>query len=245
MRRGLFIVGTDTGVGKTLIAGALAAALVNRGKWPGVLKPVESGCSVRDGKLVPLDALFLRRCAGRLEIESKIAPYCFDEPVAPGVAAAHAGVKVDDDKIIQALDDMSNTSDSVIVEGAGGLMVPYSDKKLMPALIGKLSLPVLVVAANRLGGVNHTLMTLKTLDDLGLRTVGVLMNNLSGVITPAMATNKSVINAYYGREVVLGSLPFMEQLGGDKNQIPVGTLTSWLEGALDLDEFLYLTDLMK
>jgi dethiobiotin synthetase len=245
VRRGLFVVGTDTGVGKTLVVGALAAALVNRGKWPGVLKPVESGCSVRDGKLVPLDALFLRRCAGRLEPESKIALYCFDEPVAPGVAAAHAGVKVDDEKILHALEDMSNTSDSVIVEGAGGLMVPYSDTKLLPSLIGRLALPVLVVAANRLGAVNHTLLTLKALDDLGLRTVGVLLNNLSGVITPAMATNKSVIDAYYGREVVLGSLPFREELGGDKNQIPVGTLTSWLEEAFDLEEFLYLTDLIK
>ncbi|MGH7929640.1 MAG: dethiobiotin synthase, partial [Candidatus Binatia bacterium] len=124
MSKGVFITGTDTGVGKTFFACALAAYLKDLGYKIGVMKPAETGCDAGDGKIAPLDALALKEASGcDLPLE-KICPYQFREPLAPSVAAEREGRQIDINRLMDAYHEISSAHDITLVEGAGGLMVP-------------------------------------------------------------------------------------------------------------------------
>jgi len=174
--RGIFVTGTDTGVGKTIVAAALARLLRQKGINVGVLKPVTSGCREEQGRLVSDDALLLCQAAGLLCCADN-APYLLREPLAPAEAAKIDGVRVDAGRIKEAYDRLAARHDVVVVEGAGGLMVPLAEQVLTTDLIKLLDLPMLVVSRPNLGTVNHTLLTCFSAQQLGLNVAGVVVNN--------------------------------------------------------------------
>src|SRR5574342_1096525 len=122
MGGGLFITGTDTGVGKTFFACGLAALLRDYGYRVGVMKPAETGCAERDGELLAEDAVRLKEASGCREPIEKICPYRLRDPLAPSVAAGRADVNIDIDRLMTIYHEIKSNHDVTIVEGAGGLM---------------------------------------------------------------------------------------------------------------------------
>lgn len=211
MGTGLFVTGTDTGVGKTLVACGLAALLRDSGYRVGVMKPVETGCEERDGRLFPQDAYYLKEASGCEEPLEKICPYSLKEPLAPSIAAERSGVKIDIDQIATLYSELSSTHDVTIVEGAGGLLVPLLPHYTYADLAKLVKLPLLVVAANRLGAINHLLLTLEHASCQGLRVLGYIFNRLS--IEPSLAahTNRETLLSLTAVPC-LGEIPYIEDL---------------------------------
>jgi dethiobiotin synthetase len=174
---GIFITGTDTGVGKTYVGTGIAATLRASGVDVGVLKPVETGCALRRGRLVPSDALHLARAAGTEDPLDLINPYRFRLPLAPSVAAALDRKRINVNRIKKAFRDLVQRHDFLIVEGAGGIMVPLAGKYLYRDLAADLGLPVLVVARPGLGTINHTLLTLSALRSAKAPVSGIVINH--------------------------------------------------------------------
>lgn len=175
--KGIFITGTDTGVGKTVVAATLARLLRIRGINVTVMKPVTSGCLELDGKLVSDDAELLAWGAGLSEVGPDNAPYLLRAPLAPSEAASRDGIRIDFGKILDAYQRLADSHDFVIVEGAGGLMVPLAGGMLIADLISALKLPALVVTRPNLGTINHTLLTTFAATQMGIAVSGVIINN--------------------------------------------------------------------
>jgi len=149
--KGIFITGTDTGVGKTIVAAGIARYLHDRGIRVGVLKPVTSGALEADGRLVSEDAELLRWAARSTAPAGDTAPYVLRDPLAPSEAARRDGVAISRNRIREAFDRLAGRHDFLIVEGAGGLLVPLADDLLVADLAKHLELPLLIVARPDLG----------------------------------------------------------------------------------------------
>jgi dethiobiotin synthetase len=173
---GLFITGTDTGIGKTVITGAIARRLRLRGRNVAVSKPLASGCERRREGLVSEDAEYIAHCADTSHPLDVVCPQRFEEPLAPAVAASRAGVAVDWAEIQRSIDTVTKDADCVLVEGAGGIMVPLDEKATVLDLIVWLGLPTVVVARPNLGTINHTVLTVQRLQDAGVKIAGVVIN---------------------------------------------------------------------
>jgi len=202
--RGLFVTGTDTGVGKTLVAGAVARCLRDAGRRVGVFKPAASGCAAdAGGELCCGDGEFLAACAGRPHGMADVAPVRFAEPLAPNVAAERANRPVDLEAIFAAYGRIVADSDCVIVEGVGGLLCPITDELWVIHLARLCNLPLVVVARPSLGTINHTLLTLHAARSAGLEIAGVVINRYPArAEDPAALTNTRQI-AERGRANVL------------------------------------------
>lgn len=180
--RGLFITGTDTGVGKTHVAALIARQLAAEGRRVGVYKPVASGCQQRDGQLVAGDAVELWEAAGRPGELRHVCPQCFTAPLASPLAAAAENKSVDTRLLRDGIRYWQDASEIVLVEGAGGLMSPVSDDDYNVDLAADFRFPLIVVSPNVLGTINCTLQTLiaaSTFRD-GLDVAGVVLNCPSG-----------------------------------------------------------------
>ncbi len=175
MSSGLFVTGTDTGVGKTVVAATLARILRLRGVNVGVMKPVTSGCVERNGELLSEDAELLAWAAG-VDCTDDVAPYRLREPISPVEAAKRDGVKIDFSRIVACYRRLAAQHDFMIVEGAGGLMVPLNGGLLIADLIKQLDLPLLVVARPDLGTINHTVLTCFSAGQMDLEVKGVMVN---------------------------------------------------------------------
>jgi len=209
MRSGIFITGTDTGVGKTFFACGLAALLKQSGYKVGVMKPAETGCVERDGKLFAEDAMRLKEASeSGLPLE-KICPYQFRDPLAPSIAAEREGVRVDIDRLMNLYGDISSSHDVTLVEGAGGLMVPLLPSYTYADFGRALKLPLIVVAANRLGVINHLLLTLEHASCKGLSVWGYVLNSVANEDSLATDTNREVLSGLTGVQC-LGQLSFMK-----------------------------------
>ncbi|MCB9717439.1 MAG: dethiobiotin synthase [Myxococcales bacterium] len=178
--RGLFVTGTDTDVGKTTVSLALLRAAAQRGLSIAAMKAVETGCRREADQLVPADALHLRAAcwpSSPPPIEL-VCPHRFEPPVAPSVAARAAGERIDLERIDRAHATLAGSDpDLLLVEGAGGLLVPLDDDGLTIAdLAARLGHPLLVVARDRLGMISHTLLTLEVAAARGLPVAGVILN---------------------------------------------------------------------
>lgn len=160
--RGLFITGTNTGVGKTYVGAMIARALVAEGHRVGVYKPVESGCRREGNTLIAADARQLWEAAGMPGDRSRVCPQRFEAALSPPQAAALENKRVDSQLLRSGLDYWRERSDFVLVEGAGGLMSPLSAKDYNADLAVDLGLPLLIVAVNELGAINATLQTIIT-----------------------------------------------------------------------------------
>jgi dethiobiotin synthetase len=170
---GLFVTGTDTGVGKTVVTGGIVAALRARGHDVGVSKPLQSGALAGDASG---DAMLLRAWTGVPETAAEIAPYSFAAALAPSVAAEREGRSVALTDAVDAVHAVAANHDAVVVEGAGGLIVPLGPDWTVADLAVALSLPVVVVARAGLGTVNHSALTIRVIRSYGLDPLGVVLN---------------------------------------------------------------------
>jgi len=194
----LFITATDTGVGKSVIAGALAAYMRAGGINVGVMKPAETGCVLRKGVLQPSDAAFLKRVSGSKDPLELICPCRFSEPLAPAIAAERAGEAVDVGRIVSAYHEIVSRHEAVIVEGAGGLMVPIFELYTFLTLARELRLPVIIVGRAGLGTINHTLLTLNAARETGLDVRGIILNQGRRESGAAVETNPDAIRRFAG-----------------------------------------------
>jgi dethiobiotin synthetase len=230
MNRGIFITGTDTGVGKTVVAAVLARLLRMRGLSVGVMKPVTSGCREEAGRLLSDDALLLCQAAG-VECTDDVAPYLLREPVAPAEAAKQDGVVIDFARISAAFDRLAAAHDYVIVEGAGGLMVPLAGGLLVADLARQLDLPLLVVARPTLGTINHTVLTCFSAQQMELKVTGVVINNYPDAPGLAERSAPHHIGSLCGAPV-LGIWPHRDDI--DELDLVEG-LADWLDGQAETD----------
>lgn len=208
--KGFFITGTDTGVGKTVVAGGLAAALRREGLDIGVMKPVATAGRMVEGKLVSEDARFLMKSAQSVDRMDWVNPYCFELPVAPSVAAQMAGIEIVPSVIQAAFDRLAGIHRVMIVEGVGGLLVPLQEDYLVCNLISDLNLPAIVVARPGLGTINHTLLTVRYAQSAGISLAGIVINGFRGEEI-AEKTNPGIIERLSGVPI-LGVIPFLPRL---------------------------------
>jgi dethiobiotin synthetase len=181
----LLITGTDTGVGKTIVAGAIADWFRRRGFRVGVLKPAATGCVRRREGLVSEDAEFLAHCADTRFSLDVVCPQRLVEPLAPAVAFERAGIALDWEAIQRSIDAISAASDVLIVEGVGGLMVPMDPKHTFLDVARWLGAPAVVVARPALGTINHTILTVNALRGANVKVAGVVINRYPTDTPPA------------------------------------------------------------
>lgn len=225
MHKGIFITGTDTGVGKTFLTIGLLRALQNMGFNVCPMKPVETGCGTVNGRLVPADALKLVCAIEADESLKLINPYRFKQPLAPAVAAELEGAVIRKQDIISAYKQLSKKYDITIVEGAGGIMVPVYRKYLFLDLIKDLNLPVIIVARPGLGTINHTLLTIEAARNKGLRILGVIINHSVKIKDDlSVRTNPDVIEKLGGLPL-LGIVPYMKDSSGRRGQKVFNSIT--------------------
>jgi dethiobiotin synthetase len=197
---GLFITGTDTGVGKTYVASLIARMLVASGRRVGVYKPAASGCLCdAEGRLVSDDAVALWQAAGQPGELEHVCPQRFAAPLAPHLAARSEGKTLDADLLRTGLDYWRSRSEIVLVEGAGGLMSPLGDREYVADLAQDFGFPLIVVSRNVLGTINATLQTLISAAAYrdGLHVAGVVLNHPAPPATDdaSLATNRAELAA--------------------------------------------------
>ncbi len=201
--RGLFVTGTDTGVGKTEVACGLVRGHRARGLDVGAMKPAQSGHAPGE----PSDADRLRAAAGDADPAELVCPYTFGPPLAPAVAARLEGRTVSLPRLLDAARALAARHAALVVEGAGGLMTPLTGRETFADLAVALGLPVLVVARAGLGTVNHVALTCEALRARGLVVHGVVLNRTSGGHDPSEPHNAGEIERLTGVRV-LAALPF-------------------------------------
>ncbi|TLD42329.1 MAG: Dethiobiotin synthetase [Candidatus Jettenia ecosi] len=212
MEKGYFITGTDTGVGKTLITGGLAALYKNRGVNVGVMKPIATGCKRVDNHLVSEDAVFLKRSAEVEDDYELINPISFEQPLAPTVAARLSNTRIDLERVHTAFDTLSDRHDFLLVEGIGGLLVPIDQYYFVVDLANELELPLIVVCRPTLGTINHTLLTVSYAREHGLKIKGIIVNeSVENEDDIAKKTNIDEIKRLTGLPL-LGMIPFDKKL---------------------------------
>jgi dethiobiotin synthetase len=196
---GLFITGTDTGVGKTCVAAMIARSLAAAGRRVGVYKPAASGCRREGGRLVSEDALALWEAAGRPGELDRVCPQCFEAPLAPHLAAEAEGKRLDPALLRSGLDYWRERSEILLVEGAGGLMSPLGEEEYVADLAYDFGFPLVIVTRNVLGTINATLQTLITAAVFreGLAVAGVVLNHPGPPATDdvSLATNRRELAA--------------------------------------------------
>ena len=201
MGRGLFITGTDTGVGKTFVAGLLGRRLGKEGLVLRPFKPVESGCLREgNGKPFPADAAALRDAMAPELALTAVCFYPLTAPLSPHLAARREGVAIDLGHMRRTILDASQASDLVLVEGAGGITVEIQEGYSFANLAHDLSFPVLVVAENRLGVLNHLRLTTRHLANERIAFLGVILNDRTPEPFPARESNEAEVSRLYGNK---------------------------------------------
>jgi dethiobiotin synthetase len=193
--RGVFVTGTDTGVGKTVVAGAICAACTDP---VAALKPVVTGLDEPPGEW-PHDHVLLAGATG--QAAEDVAPYRFGPPVSPHYAAELAGEAIEPARILAA----ARAHDRLVCEGVGGLMVPITTGYLVRDLAVDLGLPVVIAARTGLGTINHTLLTVEAARATGLRVAGVVVTPWPADPAPIERSNRETIERLAG--VAVDGLP--------------------------------------
>lgn len=178
MSRGLFVTGTDTGVGKTLVAAALLKLAAQAGLKAVGMKPVAAGCEQVGGQCVYGDVEALIAAGSVAAPREWVNPYRFPEPVAPHLAAATHGVRLDLEVMARCFRELAARAERVVVEGAGGFLVPLDGEATLADLAVRLGLPVVLVVGMRLGCLNHALLTAEAIARRGLQLAGWVANRL-------------------------------------------------------------------
>jgi len=209
-KAGLFITGTDTGVGKTLIAGGIAKILSSQNYRVGVFKPVATGCRRHWEGTISEDTEFLARCANSNHSLSTITPVGYLTAAAPIVSASCDGYPIDFAAITSAYKRICQDSDLVIVEGIGGVRVPLTDDFDLLDLAAEFALPAVIVTRPNLGTINHTLMTIDCIRAAKLNIAGVVINGYDATKATAAEETADQIIARIGGVDILAVTPFDE-----------------------------------
>ena len=210
MKAGFFVAGTDTGVGKTLVAAALLRRFGALGLHAAGMKPIAAGCE--RGRNEDVEALL---AAGMRGLDrSLVCPYLFEPPIAPHIAAKEAGVRIDLAVIDVAFQQMRSRADVLIVEGVGGFRVPLDEREDAGAIPKRLGLPVILVVGMRLGCLNHALLTQEAIEAEGLELAGWIANR----IDPSMARAEENVETLKRRlrAPLLADVPF-----GPPSEFPI------------------------
>lgn len=178
-KKGLFITATDTGVGKTMITGAIARILTDEELQVGVFKPIATGCGRGTYGLVSADAEYLSMCINNVDPVTIINPVSYETPAAPIVCEHRENRPVDFEAVSSIYQSLCQRKDIVLVEGIGGVRVPISDGVDVLTLMREFSLPVVVVARPNLGTINHTLLTVDAIRAAGLFVAGIVINGFN------------------------------------------------------------------
>ena len=209
MNLGIFITGTDTGVGKTLVTAALALHLKKRGLTVGVMKPIETGVSA--GSEARSDAARLRSIVESEETLGAICPYSLELPVAPLTAARLSGLSINLGTIGKIYRLLSGRYECMVIEGVGGVQVPITHSDNVLSLIKCLRLPVVVVGRSGLGGINHALLTIEALQRQKIRILALVLNRTHPVRSAlARVQERSTLEILRKQAgvAVLGPLPY-------------------------------------
>ncbi len=227
-RRGLFVTGTDTGVGKTMVSIALLRLAQRRGLTAIPFKPAETGCDPH-----PADARALWLAARAPVAEADVVLYAFRLPAAPAQAAAAEGARIDLQRIADRASALAAKGDFLLVEGAGGLLVPYAPGVTCADIAARLRLPLLVVARTALGTVNHTALTLREAARASLEVAGLILNRTTETEGPHETGNAELISDLTGQRP-LGTLPWLRpEMAGDPDAVADALAMSIGEPALE------------
>lgn len=219
-RPGLFIAATDTDVGKTAVACALAALLHRAGHRVGVAKPIASGCRAERDTLVNPDAEALAHFADAPQPLDLINPVRYRQPLAPAAAAQATGRPVDQAAVVDALQRIDAESDLMIVEGLGGVLVPLDRTATALDLAAAIDYPVLVVARPGLGTLNHTALTCQAIRRAGLRLAGLVINGADPDSPDPSAASNPAWLARQNRTSVLATVPRAEGVAPAAGRLP-------------------------
>ena len=178
--RGLFVTGTDTGVGKTMISCLIAAAWQARGLDVGVMKPIETGDAAMPHGIFDSDGWLLRCAASSREPMTAITPWRYAEPLAPLACARSSGIELDRSQLLAAIAAMAEHHRCLVVEGVGGALVPLGKDWFVADLMAEVGLSALVVGRAGLGTINHMLLTIEALQRRGIALAGVVLNGARG-----------------------------------------------------------------
>ena len=204
--KGIFVTGTDTDVGKTVIACALIRGLTSLGLRVAVMKPVASGSVRTTAGLRNPDAVALAQAANVTLAYEDINPYCFEPAISPHIAAKDAGISVDIDKIRRDYVALADSADWVVVEGAGGWLSPLSDRQTMADLAWALGIPALLVVGLKLGCLNHAQLTQLAIEARGVNFAGWIANHAEPPMA-RVAENLAALERLIGAPP-LGHVPY-------------------------------------
>lgn len=207
--RGFFITGTDTEIGKTLITAFLAAGLRARGISCCPVKPLGAGGVTAGGRRISQDAIVYQRLGGAEAPLGDLNPLCLERPASPHFAAEREGIALVPGDLLASLRALAARYDFLLVEGIGGWLVPVTYEYLVADFARDAGLPVLVVSANRLGTLNHTLLTLESIRGRGLEAAGVIFTHPYPGGEADMAANNVETIRRVGQVEILGSVPYL------------------------------------
>jgi len=229
VKRGFFITGTDTGVGKSVITAGLAGVLARMGRDVGVMKPVQSGAKWLAGRLVSEDAILAIKAAGIKDSLEEVNPIYLEAPLAPTLAAKKAGYVIELETLTKAYRRLQDRHEIMLVEGAGGLAVPLlSNKFLVAHLVKYWDLPIIIVARGTLGTINHTVLTVEYARKLGLATAGFIVNGCGNY--REAQTNAEIIKEITGVPF-LGILPWLDDVSVESSSL--GSLVEEMHKRID------------
>ncbi|HZD60235.1 MAG TPA: dethiobiotin synthase [Anaerolineae bacterium] len=235
--KGFFITGTDTGIGKTVITAGLLGVLRRRGIDAMALKPVQTGSAYKNGGILSEDARFYKAAANISYDDNELVAYYLEHPLAPAVAAELEGETIELDRILAHIERMAKKHEFILIEGAGGLLVPLigSQVTIMDLAI-LLGLPLLIVARAELGTINHTALTVSCARAGGLEVAGIVINGYNHQNpSPAEETNPRVIESMTGVPVT-GLVPKVAEVSVEAGE--PGKLLDVIERYINIDALL-------
>ena len=237
MVKGIFITGTDTEVGKTVVAAGLAGAIKAKGINVGVMKPVATGAIRTPERLISTDVQFLLKSIECDDEPDLVNPITIELPLSPLVASRLDKFEIELDKIRDAYCKLSQRHDFIVVEGIGGILVPIKEDYFVSDMIKELGLPVIIVARPGLGTINHTLLTAREAQQRGIEVRGFIINGMNqqkaGI---AEKTNPEVIKEMSCLPL-LGVLPFDHKV--DIFSLEMGDIIELTSKNIEIDKILY------
>ncbi len=225
-KNGLFITGTDTGVGKSLITGGIAFLLRQQGLKVGVFKPIASGCRHDREGLVSDDTEFLAHCADADYPLSVITPVTYTTPAAPVTCAAIEGVAVDFEAIAAAYRYLCEHCDVVLVEGIGGAMVPLTEEDTILDLAVEFDLPTVIVARPNLGTINHSLLTVAAVRNAGLPIAGLVISGYNAETADVPEETSPAVICRFSDTTLLAVVPYDPDSNVEEGRLGHGVMQS-------------------
>ncbi len=222
-KNGLFITGTDTGVGKTLITGGIAAVLRRQGLKVGVFKPIASGCR-DEGILISDDTEFLALCADADYSLSVITPVTYKTPAAPITCAQLEKRPIDYDEISVSYHYLCENTDVVLVEGIGGAMVPLDAEHTVLDLAVEFNLPTVIVARPNLGTINHSLLTIEAVRNAGLPLAGLVICGYNAFDADIAEETAPDVICGFGDTNLLSIVPYDEESSVEDGRLGEGII---------------------